>query len=56
MAPRARLTIVAGYASWRMWIAPPPAPGDLWAYSDRLRYDGDIQETFRPALMLCARS
>jgi hypothetical protein len=32
-----------GYGSWRVWIAPRPARGDLWAYSDRVAivYDGD---------------
>jgi hypothetical protein len=34
-------TACVGYACWRLWNAPPPAQGDLWAYSDRLGYDGD---------------
>ncbi len=30
-----------GYASWRLWSAPRPAQGNLWAYSDRIGHDGD---------------
>src|SRR5258705_10090321 len=30
-----------GHAFWHAWIAPRPARGDLWAYSDRVGYEGD---------------
>jgi len=32
-----------GYWSWRVWSVPPPADGDLWAYSDLVgsQYEGD---------------
>src|SRR5215469_11874611 len=27
--------VLFGFAFWRVWFRPPPAPGDLWAYADR---------------------
>ena len=30
-----------GHAFWQAWIALRPARGDLWAYSDRVGYEGD---------------
>jgi hypothetical protein len=34
-------SVVFGRAAWRLWRFPPPAKGDLWAYSDRCSYDSD---------------
>jgi hypothetical protein len=34
-------SVVWGRALWRLWRRPPPAKGDLWAYSDRCDYDSD---------------
>lgn len=35
------LVFLFGFAAWRVWFRPRPAPNDLWAYADRVEWDGN---------------